>query len=86
MPNVATYTISLQEKHHAQDFGFNTQEKDFRKVFIGFCMTIILILMAALTFTIVISFKQKKAKIDTLVVKDQSQKLENAIYQLKNDR
>ena len=49
-------------------------------------MAIILILMGALTMTIVISFKQKKAKIDALVVKDQLAKLENTIIQLNGDK
>lgn len=80
LPNVATNTITLTETHVSQDYGFNDDEKQFRKIFIGFCMSIILILMGGLTFTIVISFKQKKAKIDALVVKDQVQKLENAIF------
>ena len=70
LPNEGKNTITLKETHKAQDYGYNKDEKEFRKVFIGFCMSIIIILMVALTSTIVISFKQKKAKIDALVVKD----------------
>jgi hypothetical protein len=57
LSNVGDNEITLKETHKRTDYGFNNDEKDFKKVFIGFCMTIILILMGALTLTIVISFK-----------------------------
>ena len=70
LDNISNNQIVLKETHEQVNYGFNQDEKEFKSVFIGFCMAIILILMGALTLTIVISLKQKKAKIDSLVVKD----------------
>lgn len=66
--------------------GWDDQEKAMKKVVISMLMTMIVLLLIALSATVYKSWKQKKYKLELLQISGQNTELINIALKLHNDR
>lgn len=71
--------MTFSKSYTTLDLGFNKKNINFRKVFGPFIAACVLILIGQLSYTIALNFKEKKYKLDLLIIKDKIHLAENSI-------
>ena len=64
LDKISEYELSLTKLDEAVRYGFFKKYKNFRKTFVGFAVTLLMLFVVLMVFTIFKSIKQKNLRLE----------------------